>query len=68
MQERLSARQSQASLHTHIEPARGWPSLGLDELLEYRELLFFLIWRDIKVRYKQTVLGAACRISRRSMS
>jgi lipopolysaccharide transport system permease protein len=36
--------------------------LGLREFLEYRELLFFLIWRDIKVRYKQTVLGAAWAI------
>lgn len=44
---------------TVIEPRRGWISLGLDELWEYRELLYFLTWRDIKVRYKQTVLGAA---------
>ena len=42
-----------------IEPARGWASLGLKEVWEYRELLYFLTWRDIKVRYKQTVLGAA---------
>jgi lipopolysaccharide transport system permease protein len=42
-----------------IEPRRGWTSLGLAELWEYRELLYFLTWRDIKVRYKQTVLGAA---------
>jgi lipopolysaccharide transport system permease protein len=33
-----------------IEPARGWVSLRLDELWEYRELLYFLVWRDIKVR------------------
>jgi lipopolysaccharide transport system permease protein len=45
-----------------IEPSRGWTSLGLRELWEYRELLYFLIWRDIKVRYKQTVLGAAWAI------
>lgn len=44
---------------TVIEPRRGWISLGLGELWEYRELLYFLTWRDIKVRYKQTVLGAA---------
>lgn len=44
---------------TVIEPRRGWISLGLAELWEYRELLYFLTWRDIKVRYKQTVLGAA---------
>jgi lipopolysaccharide transport system permease protein len=42
-----------------IEPSRGWVSLKLRELWEYRELLYFLVWRDIKVRYKQTVLGAA---------
>ncbi|MDL1892082.1 ABC transporter permease, partial [Sphingobacteriales bacterium CHB3] len=42
-----------------IEPSRGWVSLKLKELWEYRELLYFLTWRDIKVRYKQTALGAA---------
>lgn len=41
-----------------IEPTRGWVSLKLKELWEYRELLYFLTWRDIKVRYKQTALGA----------
>lgn len=45
-----------------IEPSRGWVGLKLRELWEYRELLYFLIWRDIKVRYKQTVLGAAWAI------
>jgi lipopolysaccharide transport system permease protein len=43
---------------TVIQPSRGW-SLGLRDLYPYRELLYFLGWRDIKVRYKQTVLGAA---------
>lgn len=47
---------------TYIEPSKGWVSLKLRELWEYRELLYFLIWRDIKVRYKQTVLGAAWAI------
>jgi lipopolysaccharide transport system permease protein len=42
-----------------IEPSRGWISLRIDELWEYRELLYFLAWRDIKIRYKQTALGAA---------
>ncbi len=42
-----------------IEPPKGWASIGLRELWEYRELLYFLIWRDVKVRYKQTALGAA---------
>jgi lipopolysaccharide transport system permease protein len=45
-----------------IEPSHGWISLKLHELWEYRELLYFLAWRDIKIRYKQTVLGAAWAI------
>ena len=45
-----------------IAPSKGWVSLKLHELWEYRELLYFLIWRDIKVRYKQTALGAAWAI------
>src|SRR5256712_4953724 len=45
-----------------IQPSRGWVPLNLKELWEYRELLYFLCWRDIKVRYKQTVLGAAWAI------
>jgi len=48
--------------HLRIEPSKGWVSLKLHELWEYRELLYFLTWRDIKVRYKQTVLGAAWAI------
>jgi lipopolysaccharide transport system permease protein len=42
-----------------IEPAGRWPRLRLDELWEYRDLLFFLVWREIKVRYKQAFLGVA---------
>ena len=42
-----------------IEPPRGWLNLRLAELWEYRELLYFFVWRDIKVRYKQTVIGVA---------
>ena len=45
--------------HLRLEPPRGWQGLKLSELWEYRELLFFFVWRDIKVRYKQTALGAA---------
>ena len=45
-----------------IEPARSWAALGLSELWHYRELLYFLTWRDVKVRYKQTVLGATWAI------
>jgi lipopolysaccharide transport system permease protein len=44
---------------TIVEPSSGWTSLRLRHLWEYRELLYFLTWRDIKVRYKQTALGAA---------
>ena len=44
---------------TVIEPHSGWQALGLGELWRYRELLLFLVWRDLKVRYKQTVLGVA---------
>ena len=42
-----------------IRPSRGFLSLNLKDVWAYRELLYFLVWRDIKVRYKQTVLGAA---------
>jgi lipopolysaccharide transport system permease protein len=45
-----------------IKPSRGWFALHLNELWQYRELLYFLTWRDIKIRYKQTVLGAAWAI------
>jgi lipopolysaccharide transport system permease protein len=45
-----------------IKPSSGWVSLRLGELWQYRELLYFLIWRDVKVRYKQTALGAAWAI------
>lgn len=44
---------------TFIRPAKAWAGIGLRELWEYRELLYFLTWRDVKVRYKQTALGAA---------
>src|SRR5207244_6692038 len=43
---------------TVITPSRGWVPLRLGLLWRYRELLYFLMWRDIKVRYKQTLLGA----------
>lgn len=47
---------------TVIQPSKGWVSLKLRDLWEYRELLFFLTWRDIKIRYKQTALGAVWAI------
>jgi lipopolysaccharide transport system permease protein len=46
-------------METIIEPSRSWTSLELGDLWRYRELFYFLTWRDIKVRYKQTVFGAA---------
>ena len=44
---------------TIIKPTAGWASLRLQDIWEYRELLYFLAWREVKVRYKQTVIGAA---------
>jgi lipopolysaccharide transport system permease protein len=49
---------SPAAPITLIRPSRRWVSLNLGELFRYRELIYFLTWRDIKVRYKQTLLGA----------
>jgi lipopolysaccharide transport system permease protein len=46
----------------HIDPPSGWTAIGFRELWDYRELLYFLTWRDVKVRYKQTALGAAWAI------
>jgi lipopolysaccharide transport system permease protein len=45
-----------------VEASSGWRALRLSELWAYRELVYFLIWRDIKVRYKQTAIGAAWAI------
>jgi lipopolysaccharide transport system permease protein len=45
-----------------IEPTRGFFKLDLAPVWEYRELLYFLVWRDVKVRYKQTIIGAAWAI------
>ncbi len=47
-----------------LRPSRGWSALNLKDLWRYRELIFFLTWRDIKVRYKQTVLGVAWAVIR----
>lgn len=46
------------SLRIRLQPSTGWQALNLAELWRFRELLYFLSWRDIKVRYKQTALGA----------
>ena len=45
-----------------IEPSKGWVPLKIRELWDYRELVYFLVWRNVKVRYKQTVLGASWAI------
>ena len=59
----LSGLREEAPLAiVRIQPSKGWVSLKLNELWQYRELLYFLIWRDVKVRYKQTALGAAWAI------
>lgn len=50
---------SKITPHVRIRPSRGWSALHLHDVWEYRELLYFLVWRDVKVRYKQTVLGIA---------
>lgn len=44
---------------TIVRPPKGWVALNLKDLWDYRELLYFLVWRNIKVRYKQTLLGAS---------
>jgi len=64
-QDNVNIRDAGALSHEaviRIEPSQGWVSLKLKELWAYRELLYFLIWRDVKVRYKQTALGAAWAI------
>jgi lipopolysaccharide transport system permease protein len=47
---------------TVIEPPSGWLNINVRELWDHRELVYFLVWREIKVRYKQTALGAAWAI------
>ena len=47
---------------TYLKPTRGWIGLNLSDLWAYRELVYFLTWRDIKVRYKQAALGIAWAI------
>jgi len=48
-----------APVVVRIEPPRGWLDLRLHEVWAYRELLYFFVWRDVKVRYKQTVIGVS---------
>jgi lipopolysaccharide transport system permease protein len=58
----LGGERTAAMRVIEIRPSQGWRSLGLRELWAYRDLLYFLIWRDVKVRYKQTAIGAAWAI------
>ncbi len=53
----ISAQSDHELPHLRIEPSHGFVPLRIKDLWEYRELLYFLVWRDIKVRYKQTALG-----------
>ena len=46
-----------ATFELTIRPRRGWQAIDFREILLYRELLGFLVWRDIKIRYRQTLLG-----------
>src|SRR5436853_4061964 len=62
MSSRVEIDDRSALPRLRIAPSRGWVSLKLSELWEYRELLYFRVWRDIKVRYKQTALGATWAI------
>ena len=56
---RAKADKQDALPFLRIQPSSGWGSLGLGELWAYRELVYFFVWRDLKVRYKQTALGAS---------
>jgi len=58
----IRVQETEVPAAIRIEPSKGWVSLKLKELWEYRELLYFLTWRDIKVRYKQSILGASWAI------
>jgi lipopolysaccharide transport system permease protein len=55
--ETTATRQTVDTPTTVIEPSRGWGALGLDDVWEYRELLFFLLWREVKGRYRQMAFG-----------
>src|SRR5713226_8289867 len=55
----VSESPSRPMVLTVIEPSHGWAPLKLGELWGYREVLYFLVWRDIKIRYRQTVIGMA---------
>jgi lipopolysaccharide transport system permease protein len=58
----IATEDTQREKVLRIEPSKGWVPLNVGELWEYRELVYFLIWRNVKIRYKQTALGAAWAI------
>src|SRR5438445_13661844 len=64
----VPADSSVAKPITVIRARSGWQAVNLAQLWAYRELLYFLVWRDVKVRYKQTVLGAAWAIIQPAMT
>ena len=55
----LATTQHAGPITTRIRPSGGWISLNLRESWEYRELIYFFVWRDLKVRYRQTILGVS---------
>lgn len=59
LREGFASHSSGASAVTIIQASRGWVPLRLSDLWEYREVLYYLVWRDLKVRYRQTLLGVA---------
>lgn len=58
----MNVLERETSPLTIIQPSSGWIKINLKELWRYRELFYFLVWRDIKVRYKQSLLGASWAI------
>lgn len=63
MEKPLALNQNEIPV-TVIRPSSGWSMINLRDLWRYRELIYFMTWRDIKVRYKQTLLGAAWAVLR----
>jgi lipopolysaccharide transport system permease protein len=63
----LAPTNSEGAAKTVIEAGGGWQAVNVAELWRFRELMFFLTWRDVKVRYKQTVLGAAWAVLQPAM-
>ena len=55
----LAITKPEELIHVHLEPSKGRAPLKVRELSEYREVFYFLTWRDVKLRYKQTAYGFA---------